>query len=68
MARVRMMRGTKSYSKHKEVPRAIDVTLIKDGLPVIETISMTSVPLVLGFPLFSLPALLLGGAVKSSST
>jgi len=64
MARVRMVRGTKSYSKHRGVPKAIDVTFVKDGQPVIETIATTSVPLVLGFPLFSLPSLLSGGDQK----
>jgi len=64
MAHVRMVRDTKSYSKHKDVPKAIDVTFIKDGHQVIETIATASVPLFLGFPLFSLPSLLSGGDQK----
>lgn len=64
MARVRMLRATKSYSKHRGVPSAINVPFVKDGQPVIETIATTSVPLVLGFPLFSLPSLLSGADQK----
>jgi hypothetical protein len=60
MANVRMVRGIQSYSGHQSADDTIDVTFIKEGQPVVETIATKSVPLVLGLPWFPLPGRLAG--------
>lgn len=60
MPNVRMVRNIRSRSDHKRAARTLRVRFVKDGKEFVESVPTDQVPLLLGFPWFDEPGLLVG--------